>query len=115
MQVIYLSESNLLADGSITGECGVSIVGVGLHLRHAGCTHQPDWNAYICPNEFHAHRGFLMSDPDKTVIYGDKEELRTTYMGYLYRLWDGAVTPVEPDLQEVVREKCLLVDLNYVH
>jgi hypothetical protein len=60
------------SDGSITGDCGAVIVGLGAHLRLPGCVEKPEWNATICPPNQIPRQNFVIEDArsPQTIVSG---------------------------------------------
>eukprot|EP01130_Rhizamoeba_saxonica_P015199 TRINITY_DN6778_c0_g1_i1.p1 TRINITY_DN6778_c0_g1~~TRINITY_DN6778_c0_g1_i1.p1 ORF type:complete len:1165 (-),score=289.03 TRINITY_DN6778_c0_g1_i1:43-3537(-) len=101
-------------DGSITGDCGSSIVGAGDHLRYSGCTYMTAWNAYHCPSDYYPHREFYFHseeiifglDPENYYHFRQKSDAR------LVRLHDKAEVRIEAN-QELYGEGLLQANMQY--
>lgn len=90
------------ADGTITGDCGASIVGSSPLLRDGSCNYNAGWNAYVCPSSAYPHGALDFYDMDGIIYQGFAEteywNARDLYDAVVYRVHDGVSTRIEPDM-----------------
>lgn len=90
------------SDGSITGDCGAVVVGLGAQLRLPGCVEKPEWNAAICPSNQIPLRNFAVRDANdpQLLVTGNIPAVRAQIGGKIVRLHDHASVTVDPRQKE---------------
>jgi hypothetical protein len=85
-------------DGTITGDCGATIVGTSAHVNE-GCTERPGWNAWVCKSSDQRVLRSLQIRSDQ-LVSGSVPAVRNDTAGRLTNLRTGAAVTIDPDRKD---------------
>jgi hypothetical protein len=85
-------------DGTITGDCGATIVGTSAHVNE-GCTERAGWNAWVCPSStqrlLHA-----LSIHSNELVTGAVPDVRLDTAGRLTNLRTGTAVTIDAERKD---------------